>query len=167
MSNQFSYRQLLHRIVDGLVYKPNLVNVREVRADRRVDLFVKIHTDDVGLLVGKSGKNVQALQELFRNIGTTHGDTVGISAQGEGTQTDGPRVYYADRSWDKTPMLIAIFDECVKAMGFTIEVKAEEFHDKTLLSVHSPIPKEKMRPLDWVLKMVACHSGRKLVIDWE
>lgn len=168
MNDSKNYSPLMKKIIDGLVYHPSRTSVRQVRHGDDVDLFVTVHSDDMGLVIGKDGKTAKSLQSLFRNIGLAQNEAVGVSIKDEGTkQFNGKINKFQNRSWNKTPDIIEIMERGLSGLGFESRIESEEFHDKTLLTVTSTVPLVQFEDLGWILKMICSHSGRKLAIDWR
>ncbi len=57
--------QMIRQIVDN----PDDVKVSESQANRNVVLKVKVHDDDIGKLIGKDGRIINALRQLVRVCG--------------------------------------------------------------------------------------------------
>ena len=59
-------RELLLQLAKALVDHPEAVEVREVRGDRSIIFEVKVHSDDVGKLIGRKGRIIEALRTIFQ-----------------------------------------------------------------------------------------------------
>lgn len=58
-------KELVEYIVRALVDHPNDVRLTEVDGERTVILELRCHPDDVGKVIGKSGKTVGAIRTLL------------------------------------------------------------------------------------------------------
>ena len=67
-------QELLRDIVKELVDKPNKVEVAETISDGGDTVVLTVRTDDgeVGKVIGKMGKNAQALRVLLEAIAAKH-----------------------------------------------------------------------------------------------
>jgi uncharacterized protein len=66
-------RELLEYIVLILVDHPNDVRITEVDGERTVIFELRCHPDDVGKVIGKSGKTVGAIRILLNTAASKHG----------------------------------------------------------------------------------------------
>jgi predicted RNA-binding protein YlqC (UPF0109 family) len=56
---------LLHRLVRAVVDQPDAVRVTEILTDSAVLLEVRVADGTVGQLIGKHGRNIQAIREIL------------------------------------------------------------------------------------------------------
>jgi hypothetical protein len=66
-------RELLEYIVRVLVDYPNDVRITEVDGERTVVFELRCHPDDVGKVIGKSGKTVGAIRVLLGTAAAKQG----------------------------------------------------------------------------------------------
>ncbi|MFC1812091.1 KH domain-containing protein [Thermodesulfobacteriota bacterium] len=59
-------KDLIKRIVQELVDNPEQVAVSEVEGDRISILEVRVSKEDIGKVIGKKGRNVQAIRTILR-----------------------------------------------------------------------------------------------------
>jgi predicted RNA-binding protein YlqC (UPF0109 family) len=58
--------ELLTQIIKHLVDKPEEVSVQEVQGERSVILEVKVAADDVGKVIGREGRIINALRQIVK-----------------------------------------------------------------------------------------------------
>ncbi len=58
-------KELIEHIVRALVDHPNDIRVTEVDGERTVIFELRCHPDDIGKVIGKSGKTVGAIRTLL------------------------------------------------------------------------------------------------------
>ncbi|MEA1959434.1 MAG: KH domain-containing protein [Chloroflexota bacterium] len=61
-------KELIEFIVKAIVNNPDDVVVTEERSDTGVLLKLQVHTDDMGRVIGKQGRVVQAMRTLLRVV---------------------------------------------------------------------------------------------------
>ena len=66
-------RELLEYIVRALVDHPNDVRITEVDGERTVIFELRCHPDDVGKVIGKTGKTVGAIRILLNTAASKQG----------------------------------------------------------------------------------------------
>lgn len=59
-------KDLLDYIVKQIVSKPEEVEITETSNGNNVDLVVKVASDDLGAVIGKSGKVANAIRSVVR-----------------------------------------------------------------------------------------------------
>lgn len=59
-------KELLTTVAKALVDHPENVEVREVEGERSVILELKVHPDDVGKVIGRSGRIIDALRTIVK-----------------------------------------------------------------------------------------------------
>lgn len=59
-------KELLEYIVKQIVSKPEEVEVSETTSGNNVDLVVKVAEDDLGAVIGKSGKVANSIRSVIR-----------------------------------------------------------------------------------------------------
>jgi hypothetical protein len=58
-------RELLYRIVQGLVDRPDEVKINHIDGESLVVVEIRVADDDVRKALGKKGANAEALRQLF------------------------------------------------------------------------------------------------------
>lgn len=61
-------RALTQQIVERLVDNPNDVSIKEDRQNGIIKLSIKVNRNDVGKVIGKSGRTITSLRTLFKAI---------------------------------------------------------------------------------------------------
>jgi predicted RNA-binding protein YlqC (UPF0109 family) len=56
---------LLKRIVQALVDHPEQVEISEIKGDRLLVLELKVAKEDIGKVIGKKGRNAQAIRTIL------------------------------------------------------------------------------------------------------
>jgi len=59
-------KELLTTITKALVDHPESVEVQEVNGERSVILELKVHPDDVGKVIGRGGRIIEALRTVVK-----------------------------------------------------------------------------------------------------
>lgn len=59
-------KDLLESLVKKIVSKPKEVKVEEVNENGLINLNLKVANDDIGLVIGKSGKVIKSLRNLVK-----------------------------------------------------------------------------------------------------
>lgn len=80
-------KQLLEYIVPNIVNHPEDVVISETEADGIVNLSIKVNPDDMGRVIGKSGKVIKAIRQIGRIIAIKKGVRVNIDVVDEGNRT--------------------------------------------------------------------------------
>ncbi len=63
-------KNFIEFIVQRLVDNPDKVNVEEVINDKKhLELKIEVAKNDIGKVIGKHGKNINALRTLFTAVG--------------------------------------------------------------------------------------------------
>ena len=66
-------KELVEFIVRALVDHPEDVRITEVDGERTVIFELQCHTDDIGKVIGKSGKTVGAIRTLLSTVAARGG----------------------------------------------------------------------------------------------
>ena len=66
-------KELVELLVKALVDNPDEVEVSEVQGERSVVLEVRVAPDDVGKVIGKQGRIVQALRTVVKAAAAREG----------------------------------------------------------------------------------------------
>ena len=61
-------KELIEYVVRTLVDHPNELRIAEIEGERTVVYELRCHPDDVGKVIGKSGKTVGALRTLLSTV---------------------------------------------------------------------------------------------------
>jgi predicted RNA-binding protein YlqC (UPF0109 family) len=69
-------RALVEFLVRGLVERPEAVSVRASERDRTVFIEVTVASEDVGRVIGRRGRIVEAIRTLARAVATSDGRRV-------------------------------------------------------------------------------------------
>ena len=69
-------RELIEYIVRALVDHPDDVRVTQVEGERTVILELRCHSDDLGKVIGKSGKTVGAIRTILSTAASKQGRRV-------------------------------------------------------------------------------------------
>ena len=59
---------LLKRIAQALVDNPDQVNVASINGDRTSVLELRVAKEDIGKIIGKQGRNAQAMRTILRGV---------------------------------------------------------------------------------------------------
>jgi predicted RNA-binding protein YlqC (UPF0109 family) len=71
-------RELVEFIVKALVDQPDAVQVRAIEGEQTLVLEVKVAPDDVGKVIGKQGRIVNALRTVVKAAAVRTGKRVSI-----------------------------------------------------------------------------------------
>ena len=66
-------KDLLEYLAKALVDHPDDVQIEMIEGERSVILQLKVHTDDIGKVIGKQGRSAQALRTLVKAAATKQG----------------------------------------------------------------------------------------------
>ena len=66
-------KELLEYLAKSLVDNPDDVKVEMIEGERSVILQLRVHTDDIGRVIGKHGRIAQALRTLVKAAATKQG----------------------------------------------------------------------------------------------
>lgn len=80
-------KQLLEYIVPNIVNHPEDVVITEEESDGSVNLSIKVNPEDMGRVIGKSGKVIKAIRQIGRIIAIKKGLRVNIDVVDEGNRT--------------------------------------------------------------------------------
>jgi predicted RNA-binding protein YlqC (UPF0109 family) len=69
-------KELIEFIVKSIVNNPNDVVVTEEKSEGGVLLKLQVHADDMGRVIGKQGRVVQAMRTLLRIMAVKQGTRV-------------------------------------------------------------------------------------------
>lgn len=80
-------KQLLEYIVPNIVNHPEDVIISETEEGGVVNLSIKVNPEDMGRVIGKSGKVIKAIRQIGRIIAIKKGVRVNIDVVDEGNRT--------------------------------------------------------------------------------
>ena len=66
-------KELLESLVRALVDHPEEVIVREVKGDKTLILELRVNKNDMGQVIGKNGRNAQAIRTILNGVAAKHG----------------------------------------------------------------------------------------------
>lgn len=66
---EVALKPALEHLVKGIVEHPDEVRVRMVDGRRGARLEVRVHPDDLGTVIGRSGRTAKALRQVIGSIG--------------------------------------------------------------------------------------------------
>jgi predicted RNA-binding protein YlqC (UPF0109 family) len=75
-SGRLPMSDLLEAIVRSLVDSPSEVSVNEVHGEKSIILELKVFEDDVGKVIGKQGRIINALRTILRSAAVKEGKIV-------------------------------------------------------------------------------------------
>jgi len=61
-------KDLLEKMVGALVDHPENVNISEINGEKTVVYELRVHPDDVGKVIGKKGKTINAIRTVMKAI---------------------------------------------------------------------------------------------------
>jgi predicted RNA-binding protein YlqC (UPF0109 family) len=73
MTGGSEMKDLLEYLAKALVDNPDDVHVEAIEGERSVILQLRVHTDDIGKVIGKQGRIAQALRTLVKAAATKQG----------------------------------------------------------------------------------------------
>lgn len=65
-------KELIEHIVRSLVDHPDDIRITELDGERTIVFELRCHADDVGKVIGKSGKTVGAIRTLLSAVAAKH-----------------------------------------------------------------------------------------------
>lgn len=79
-------KQLLEYIVPNIVNHPEDVVIGEAEENGLINLSIKVNPEDMGRVIGKSGKVIKAIRQIGRIIAIKKGVRVNIDVVDEGNR---------------------------------------------------------------------------------
>jgi predicted RNA-binding protein YlqC (UPF0109 family) len=61
-------KELIKRIAESLVDYPDQVSVKEIQGDRLVVYELNVAKSDMGKIIGKKGRNVDAIRTILKAV---------------------------------------------------------------------------------------------------
>lgn len=75
------YQQVLENILVSLVNNPQDVKVQKIIDEMGVLLRVKVHPQDMGLILGRKGETIKAIKTIIKAIGTKNHARINIKIE--------------------------------------------------------------------------------------
>lgn len=72
-------KETLVFILQHLVDHPDDISVDETREEQRTILVIHANPEDIGKIIGKSGRIINALRDLVKLMATKQGDYVDVT----------------------------------------------------------------------------------------
>jgi len=79
-------KELLEYIVPNIVNHPEDVVINQTEENGVINLSIKVNPEDMGRVIGKSGKVIKAIRQIGRIIAIKKGVRVNIDVVDEGNQ---------------------------------------------------------------------------------
>lgn len=76
-----AYQEVLENILNVLVNNPQEVKVQRLVDEMGVLLRVKLHPQDMGLIVGRKGENIRAIKTIVKAVGSKYHARVNIKIE--------------------------------------------------------------------------------------
>jgi len=76
-----AYQEVLENILQSLVNNPQEVKVQRIIDEMGVLLKVKLHPQDMGLIIGRRGETIKAIKTIVKAIGTKNHARVNIKIE--------------------------------------------------------------------------------------
>lgn len=80
-------KQLLEYIIPNIVNHPEDVVITENETEGVTNLSIKVNPEDMGRVIGKSGKVIKAIRQIGRIVAIKKGIRVNIDVIDEGNRT--------------------------------------------------------------------------------
>lgn len=80
-------KQLLEYIIPNIVNHPEEVVITEEESNGLITLSIKVNPEDMGRVIGKSGKVIKAIRQIGRIVAIKKGVRVNIDVLDETTQS--------------------------------------------------------------------------------
>ena len=80
-------KDLLEYIIPNIVNHPEDVKIEETSNDGLVNVTIQTHAEDVGRVIGKSGKVIKAIRQIARVVAIKQGVRVNIDVLDSGLDT--------------------------------------------------------------------------------
>lgn len=72
------YQEVLEIILKSLVNNPNDVQIQRTLDEMGVLLTIKVHPQDMGIIIGHRGETIKAIRNIIKTIGNRHFARVNI-----------------------------------------------------------------------------------------
>ena len=81
-------KQLLEYIIPNIVNHPEEVIISEEESNGLITLTIKVNPEDMGRVIGKSGKVIKAIRQIGRIVAIKKGVRVNIDVLDETTSSE-------------------------------------------------------------------------------
>ncbi len=81
MEKQPIYQEVLEHIIKSLVNNPEEVKIQRIIDEMGVLLKIKLHPQDMGLIIGHNGETIKAIKTIVKAIGTKNYARVNIKIE--------------------------------------------------------------------------------------
>ncbi len=75
------YQEVLEKILVSLVNNPQDIKVQRIIDEMGVLLKIKLHPQDMGLIIGRNGERIKAIKAIIKAIGTKNHARVNIKIE--------------------------------------------------------------------------------------
>ncbi len=75
------YQEVLENILTSLVNNPQEVKVQRIIDEMGVLLRVRLHPQDMGLIIGRKGETIKAIKTIVKAVGTKNHARVNIKIE--------------------------------------------------------------------------------------
>jgi predicted RNA-binding protein YlqC (UPF0109 family) len=118
-------KQFLEYVVPNLVTHPEEVQVSEETKEGVIHLMIKVNPEDVGRVIGKSGKIIKSLRQLVRVMAIKQGVRVNVDvADSQNNMVDTPVA-------EETPQEVAEETEEIETSADEDELQMPEMPSET------------------------------------
>lgn len=62
----------LHYVISALVDHPQEINIEQVTNEDGITFYVELHAEDIGKVIGKGGKTINAIRSVINASPTNH-----------------------------------------------------------------------------------------------
>jgi predicted RNA-binding protein YlqC (UPF0109 family) len=80
-------KEFVEYIVKNLVDNPDKVNINEVGGSQTVILELSVEKSDIGKIIGKRGKTINAIRTLLMSVASRNGIRVSLEIMEEGERS--------------------------------------------------------------------------------
>lgn len=79
-------KQLLEYIIPNIVNHPEDVKIEKTEQDGLINITIETHPEDIGRVIGKSGKVIKAIRQIARILAIKQGVRVNIDVLDSGKE---------------------------------------------------------------------------------
>ena len=97
-------KQLLEYIIPNIVNHPEDVVITQEESEGAINLFIKVNPEDMGRVIGKSGKVIKAIRQIGRIIAIKKGIRVNIDVVDEGNRALNQDAPQTEENDQETPV---------------------------------------------------------------